>query len=274
MKVATIKGIIMQRLILLVVLTGILVAPRSVSAGGDDYYQSASAATRELSTQLDFLQRSLTSIPGRGFYQQFDGMYPDLVYFQQQLKRKVPPEMLLVAFEKVDSKLHQLMSDLKNFEKWNPALAMVANRVQSADHDLHFALLGGNGGGGDAQSQSLRRQTLVLLARWETLDNMVRYAFVEQDSFTGWTSDLAAFKQGIVLFQLMQNNGAGPPDLKAQFVQVDLLWSKVVNRVKALPQGQWTLVQSDAAQVDQVLVRLAALVGIDRRSVLTDPLAF
>jgi len=49
----------------------------------------------------------------------------------------------------------------------------------------------------------------------------------------------------------------------------------LITRLKALPQGQYILLQSDAAQVDQVIFRLAQINGIKiSRTPLPDPLAF
>lgn len=73
----------------------------------------------------------------------------------------------------------------------------------------------------------------------------------------------------------MQSNKATPADIRKQFLAADQAWSKLVGRLQALPQGQAILLQSDGAQVDQVLFRLAQLVGVkERRAPLPDPLAF
>lgn len=254
-----------------ILLVGIMSGP---VLAGDDQWLAATAAGRELANQLDYLQRALSTAPsGRGFYAQFDGISNDMVYFQQQLKRKVPRESLLLAFDKVDAKLHQLLKDLRNFEKWDAGLAMVASRVESADHDVHFALAGSpaNDAG---RAETLRRQTLVAQARTENLENMVRYVFDGLGMLQPWRTDLAAFKQSLNAFQQAQSKNASAQELKSQYTEMDRLWRKVVERVKNMPQGQFVIVQSDAAQVDQVLSRLAVIFTIDRPAALSDPLAF
>jgi len=80
---------------------------------------------------------------GRGLYMQCDNVMGDLIYFQQQLKRNVSREQLLINFDTMDAKLDQLLNDIKGFENWDTALRMVARRVQGAQHDLQFALASG-----------------------------------------------------------------------------------------------------------------------------------
>src|SRR5262245_42548831 len=154
-------------------------------ADQDDYYSATTAAARELATQLEALTRSFVNIPGppegRGLYKQADGIGYDLIYFRQQLKRKVSREELYTAFDKVDGKLNTLLEGLEPFEKWVPAVRMTARRVKAAQHDLQFALAGGESSPA-RQSDALYRQTLVLLTRAEDLEGMVRYVFEEQDS--------------------------------------------------------------------------------------------
>jgi hypothetical protein len=63
--------------------------------------------------------------------------------------------------------------------------------------------------------------------------------------------------------------------VKTQLLATDQVWGKLLARVKALPQGQYLLLQSDAAQVDQVIFRLAKMSGITiGRAPLPDPFAF
>jgi hypothetical protein len=197
-----------------------------------------------------------------------------LQFFQQQLKSQVSQEELFLNFDKMDAKLNQLMTDIKGFEKWDDAMRMVGKRVVAAGHDLQFALSIGDGtparGG-----QATYRQTLSLLARSETFANMVRYVFNEQAVLQQWNAELASLHQAIKDFQGSQQNKAAAADVKTKFLATDQAWEKLVVRLKALPQGQYILLQSDGAQVDQVLSRLAPLVGVkDRRAPLTDPLAF
>jgi hypothetical protein len=255
----------------------IFLLPAVASAGNDDYYLSATAAARELSRQLDYLQRAIATIPGpnegRGFYDQLNGIYLDMVFFQQQLKRKVPREMLVIAFDRMDGKLHNLLDNLRNFEKWTPALQTVDARVRAADHDLHFALLGG-GSSGD-QSAVLQRQTLVLLARMENLENMVRYVYAGRPPLDPWLADLAGARQAIKKFQELQASKTETALLTEQFSVADRAWQKVVDRVNAMPANQDLIIRSDAAQADQTFARLAQALGIDnRRAPLSDPLAF
>jgi hypothetical protein len=272
------KELPMRYLTGILVLTSIFAVPKVSNAGGGDFRVPTTAAARELSNQLAFLQTAMAAIPGgpqgRGLWQQCDSVQGDLQFFQQQLKSQVSQEELFLNFDKMDAKLNQLMTDIKGFEKWDDAMRMVGKRVVAAGHDLQFALSIGDGtparGG-----QATYRQTLSLLARSETFANMVRYVFNEQAVLQQWNAELASLHQAIKDFQGSQQNKAAAADVKTKFLATDQAWEKLVVRLKALPQGQYILLQSDGAQVDQVLSRLAPLVGVkDRRAPLTDPLAF
>src|SRR5271167_3717224 len=83
-----------------IVVIGLAVAPASLMAGGGDFKVAATGATRELSNQLFCFQNTISLIPGppmgRGLYKQCDNVMGDLIYFQQQLKRNVSREQLLI----------------------------------------------------------------------------------------------------------------------------------------------------------------------------------
>jgi hypothetical protein len=261
-----------------VLLAGTTVIPGSLNAGGDGFRAAATGAARELSRQLFFLQNTISLIPGppmgRGLYQQCDNVQGDLIYFQQQLQRQVAREQLMLNFDKMDGKLQQLLDDIKGFEQWDAAMKSVARRVRAAEHDLQFALAGGAGAPAGGPKLAYR-QTLALLTKSENFAGMVRYVFAEQAILPQWNADLAALSQAIAKLQSVQKNKAAPEDVKNQLRATDQTWEGLVARLKALPQGQYILLQSDAAQVDQVIFRLAQIAGIKiGRTPLPDPLAF
>jgi hypothetical protein len=261
-----------------IILAGLSMSASTPATAGEDFKPVATAAARELSRQLFFLQNTMALIPGpptgRGLYSQCDAVQGDLVYFQQQLKRNVSREQLRLNFDKMDGKLDQLLSDIKGFEQWDNALRMVARRVQAAEHDLQFALAGASGatpGGPDL----VYRQTLALLDKTENFAGMVRYVFAEQNVLNQWNADLAALKQALAKFQGVQKNKAPAEEVKNQLQAAEQAWQKLVARLKALPPGQYILLQSDAAQADQVIFRLAQIMGTNiGRAPLSDPLAF
>jgi hypothetical protein len=260
------------------IVAGLAMAPGTLKAGGDGFRAAATGAARELSRQLFFLQNTISLIPGppmgRGLYQQCDSVQGDLIYFQQQLQRQVGREQLMLNFDKMDGKLQQLLGDIKNFEQWDAAMKSVARRVRAADHDLQFALAGGAGAPAGGP-QLAYRQTLALLTKSENFAGMVRYVFDEQAVLAQWNADLAALSQAIAKLQSVQQNKAAPDDVKNQLRATNQTWEKLVARLKALPQGQYVLLQSDAAQVDQVIFRLAQITGVKMgRTPLPDPLAF
>jgi hypothetical protein len=245
---------------------------------GDDYYAAATAAGRELSRQVEYLQRSFANIPGpdegRGLYQQTELILVDVTYLRQQIKRKVGREDLYLALDKVDGKINSLLDDLQGFAKWVPAVRMAVQGVQAAQHDMHFALSAGDGAPA-RQSSAAYRQTLVLKAKAQNLEGLVRYVFYEQDSLPGWTAGFKDLRGAINALQDLQNKKASRDDLKQQMLQVDKAWDKLVTKMKALPEDQNLLLVSDFARVDAIFDRLSRLFAIqNRRAPLKDPLPY
>lgn len=247
----------------------VIAAGLGQGGGQNDYYAGLTAAGRELSTKLDLFQQSLVTIGpspsvGRGIYQQSNGIMYDLIYFQQQVKRQVSRDDLYIAYDKMDGKLETLLGDLKAFEKWDPALRMMAKQVISANHDVQFALAGG-GDNAPRKGQAAYRQTLVILDRVGNLENLVRFVFDEQASLPAWNAEFKALRQSIADLQSAQKNKASKDEAKAKFQQTDQAWEKLVTRFKALNEDQQLLLRLGFGQVDQIFARLAPLFGIDNR---------
>lgn len=237
--------------------------------GNGTDYEAITASARELARQLEFLQRSFANIPGppegRGLYQQSELIQYDLIYFRQQLKRKVAREDLYLAFDKVDGKVNTLLGDIQGFTNWVPSVKMTSRAVASALHDLHFALSSGDGAP-VRQSQAAYRQTLAALAKIDDLKNMVGFVFDEQDVLKPWMAGFADLRRDMVALQkLQQNKKAAPADLKAQMVQADKAWDKLVGKFKELPEDQHLILRLDFGRVDQVFARLDAMFGIPSR---------
>ncbi len=247
------------------ILMGSVLFTSQVSAGADDDRSAASAAARELSRQLEFFQRAIAVMPGptdrRDVFEQAEKVQFDLIYLQQQLKRKVSREALYLAFDKMDQRLSQLLENLQDFEKWDKALRMTAGRVKAAEHDLHYALSGGDGDAG-RERQSLSRQTEVLLTRTDDMESLVRFVFTDKDKIEQWAGDIKSLRRKLTAFQTLQKDKASRDDLKKQFSQADDAWENLVPRFKELPGEQYFLLQGDAAQIDRVFERLARAFGI------------
>jgi hypothetical protein len=248
--------------------------PQAAGGDGDQYLPAVHAAARELARQLNQLQWVFPGAPGeesgRGLYKQTDQIQTALIYFRQQLQRKVGREQLYIAFDPVDAKVKQLLSDIQGLEQWNKALKMVADRVQQANHDLHFALSVGDGTPARG-AQALYRQTLVLLADCTSLESLVRYVFAERPPLKAWVRNLEAVRSAAVALQKAQQDKAAKDELQKLFRQLDQAWEKVMAQFRVSGQDQFLLIQQ-VARVDQVLGRIARLVGIDnRRPPLTDP---
>ena len=261
----------------IVLLVSLAFFPSCVLAGGDDYKAAVTAAARELSRQLVFLQQAIANIPGptegRGIYQQGDQVQSNLIFFQEQIKRAGSREELVLNFDRLDQKLQQLLGEIKGFEKWDVALRYVVRKVQAAENDLHFAVFSGDE---KKTSQVAYRQILVLQDKTVNLDGMFRYRFEGLEPLKPWNEQMKSLHQALSdLQKLQKNKKPSVADVKNQFQATDQAWEKLLTLIKNLPKGQYILLRSDAAQVDQVYFRLARLYGIKmERAPMADPLAF
>lgn len=250
----------------------LLVLDRSQALGGEsDSRLAIEGAARELSRQLDFMLRAISGLPGppdrRDLFVSAEKIQFDLIYFQQQFKRKVSREALIIAFDKMDERLNGVMEELQPIEKWESNVRMTARRVRSAEHDLHFAIFngGGNGNGGGAaarDTQALYRQTLTLLTRTEDLESLAKYVFDDKQTVRRWTDDLEDLRLALVSFQRGQKDKLGRDALKARFIEADRDWEKLVNKLRGLPERQYYLLRGDAAQIDQGFEKMARAFGI------------
>jgi hypothetical protein len=232
-----------------------------------DYYTAVTGAARELSSALDTLQRSFATIPtqpvGRGLYQQLDPVQLNLLYFRQQVQRKIPRDDLYLAFDKVDGGLTNLVGELVDISKWDPALQLAIRRVRAAQHDLHFAISGGDKAPA-RQTQVAYRQTLALLTRLEDLQNLVRYVFNEQDALPGWDAEFKDLRAAVNGLQRLEKNGSRA-EQQQQMAKTELAWEKLVARMRLLPESQHVLLRADFGQVDRAFARLAGLLNVVRR---------
>ena len=261
----------------IVLLVSLAFFPGRGVAGGDDYKAAVTAAARELSRQLVFLQQAIANIPGpdegRGIYQQGDQVQANLIFFQEQIKRAGSREELVLNFDRLDQKLQQLLGEIKGFEKWDVALRYVVRKVQAAENDLHFAVFSGDE---KKTSQVAYRQILVLQDKTTNLDGMFRYRFEGLESLKPWNEQMKSLRQALGSLQKLQKaKKPSSQDLKNQFQATDQAWEKLLAIIKDLPKGQYILLRSDAAQVDQVYFRLTRIYGVKlARSPMADPLAF
>ena len=105
------------------------------------------------------------------------------------------------------------------------------------------------------------RQTLNLLTRSENFAAMVRYVFAEQAVLAKWNTDLTNFHQAIVKLKNEQASSGTWQSVKDRLEKTNLAWSRLIADVKALPEGQYLLLQSDAAQVEKLMFSLAGMTG-------------
>lgn len=244
----------------------LLTAP-TVQAG-DNPWTPALAASREVGKQLEMMQRAFSTIPtlgngGRGLYGQAEQIQIALFNLRQSLKQNADRETIVVNFLKLDPQVKQLLGDLQGIDGWDAAVGYVARRLQAAEGDLHFAIMG-PGANADQKAVALYRQTLVMQSRSEELQSMVKFVYLEQNVLPGWMAAMKDLRGSIDEFQRLQQKQAPVADLKAQLTKVGQSWSKLLERFNAIPEQTYWLMQSDAAQFDNVLSRVDAMLDVQR----------
>jgi hypothetical protein len=248
---------------------------------GPDFYAAATAASRELSNQVQYLEQAIIAVPrpdsppgGDGLFQQTEDILSNLQVLRQQLNSKAGREALVLTLAPIDRKLNTLSSDIGPMERWNPGLRMTARRVRYAQHDLHFAILGGDGAP-ETRAQVALRQTLVLQDRTADCLGIVRYVFAEQDVLPAWNKGFADFRGALNELQKLDQTKVSGDDVKQQLLKADQSWARLVDRFNKVGTDSSLLLRSNFAQVDRLLDRLSTLYGVpDRRAPLKDPLAY
>lgn len=248
---------------------------------GPDYYAAVTAASRELSNQVHYLEQAIIAVPrpvsppgGDGLFQQSEDILSNLQVLRQRVRDQAGREQIALSFSAIDRKLNELAGEIGGMERWNPGLRMVARRVRYAQQDLHFAVLG-NDGAPETQAQVALRQTLVLQDRTEDCLGIVRYVFTEQDVLPAWNKGFADFRGALNELQTLEQNKGSRDDIKQQLVKTDQRWAQLVDRFNKVGTDSSLLLRSNFAQVDRRLDRLSTLYGVpDRRAPLKDPFAY
>jgi hypothetical protein len=258
----------------LVLLAGIALIPSPTRAADVDLAAMTTAA-REVNRQINFLQElfgtndQLSQI--NGLFKQTMDFQTSLSEFRQSVNAKASAEQLAVSFDTVDRNLGAILGEVNFLEKDLPSLKLVCNKLRLAEHNLHFAVFGGDDTPG-RKNEKLLRQTMAQQALVESLANNVTWVFSGRESRAGWKDDLAAVQKSLVALQgVEQKKGATADEIKEQFGAADKTWGKLIQRYNdAKPQDQ-VLLKSFVAMVDQGFSRVAPLAGVnDRKATVTD----
>jgi hypothetical protein len=256
-------------------LAGATPAAAQEPARGPEYWDSVTTAAREMSRALDTFQDAFLMdsgpIDGRGLFKQSEQIRMSLIYFKQQVGRRVSRDEIYLAYDKVDRQVKGLLGIIKGLERWDSGLALAARRLQTADHDLHFAVSAGDSSSARV-SQVVYRQTLALLARIENLNRTARWVYSEQPPLEAWTTDIKDLRREVLAFQQLQQKKAPVGDFRKQLLQAGKVLDRIVRRFSGAGDNQY-LLQTAVSRTDRGYARLAGLFGIKgRRAPLSDKL--
>ncbi len=258
------------------VLIGLLLTPGAGRAQDQPDWNAITAAAREMARQVDFFQQVMTSDNTLNQIQGLYGQTVDLQLavgdFRDQLRRKVSREKLYLGYDTVERKVKGVLDVIKDIEKLSPTIQLGARALQTANYDLHFAVVGTDNDP-NRKADVLYRQTLTILALNQNTQRTVEWLYTGQETLKAWSADLKGVRQAVSDFQQLQQKKATAKELKDQFAVVNQAWNKVIRRYKDTPEQERILLLNRIAKEDQVLARLGALVGVKTdRTPLVDTL--
>jgi hypothetical protein len=238
--------------------------PGAAAGGGQGYRAAIAVAVQDLSRQIGHLQDTLINEPsarqGRGLYTQAEKASLSLAYLKKQLGAGASRADLAQAYNDVDSRLQALLGDIGGLGTQEKALHQAAARVRAADHELHFAVFGGDNS--DArQSQVLLRQTLALQGAADDLKRTAQYLLAGQDSWPGLQKDFANLRQATDAFRQSLEGKADAKAQRGQFARVQKAWAGLAVDCQLLSTTNGILLQNYATRLDSIYGRLFGLMG-------------
>jgi hypothetical protein len=238
-------------------------APSGPAAGGGEGYRAAiAAAAREVGRQLELLQETIVSQPvRRGLWGPTEKATLNLVSLQAQLQQGASPADLQQAFASLDDRVQGVVGDIGILGPEAAELKRAAARVAAAEHDLHFAIFGGDGG--DARrGQVLVRQVLAMRGAAADLEQVAKYLLEGQDSWNDLANDFRGLRRASAAFQQRAEGKGDRELLRKQFARVQQAWAELAVDYQILPANSATLLQNKAARLDAIYGRLYGLMGM------------
>jgi len=232
------------------------------------------AAAREMSRQVDFFQQVMISNDTlsniNGLWGQASDIQMAVGEFRDQLRNKATGEKLMLGYLTIEKRVKGVLDVISQVKDGHPSIQLAARALQTANNDLHFAVVGPSGAakpGADA----VYRQTLSAIACNENIKRTIGWLYAERPALKGWTTDLNAVRDALDKLQQLQDKKAADKDIKAQFAEVEKVWAAVVSRYKDTVEQERLLIANRVAKEDQVYGQMATLLGVkDRRAPLTN----
>lgn len=237
-------------------------------------YSAVMAATREMAHQVDVFQQLLAT-NGRlkavtGLWGEAGDIQQAVAEFKLLVSGKASREKIYLGYYSVEGKVNTLLDVMNGIKEGHPSIQLASRSLQTACHDLQFAVMGSDGSA-KPNADSIYRQTLNAIAFNENLQTTVDWLYYEREALKTWTADLKGVRDALNEFKRLQASKADAKEIKAQFAAVEKAWEKVVSHYKDTPPQERILLTNRLAREDQTYGRLATLLGVkDRRAPLQD----
>jgi hypothetical protein len=251
-------------------------APTGAPAQADDKldYNAIKAAGREMANQLDIFQQLIATNSTleaiNGLSSETSAVQQALADFKLLVSGKASREKIYLGYFAVERKVNTVLDVISQIKAGHPSIQFAARSLQTASHDLQFAVMGSDGAA-KPNADTIYRQTLNAIACNENLQMSVGWLYYARAPLKDWTADLKRVREALNEFKRLQDNKADAKAIRAQFAAVEKTWEKVVSRYKDTVPQERILLANRLAQEDRTYGRLATLLGVkDRRVPLQD----
>jgi len=232
-----------------------------------EYLTIVQTETRYLIRGLERLQETIiesaTFQKDRTLYRRADEVLSLLTDFERSLKEGTSRAKLYTQFAELDARLHDLLDAVQKQGKDHRALQREANRVESVDEELHFALSAGDSSAERVQ-QVFKRQARRLLSAAKDLDETAQYALLKQADQAS-PGDFHKLVEAAARFEKSAVAGAGREQLRKDFQEVDRAWLRVIEVLKLIKPRENLYLLRMASQMDHIHERLYRLLGLKEK---------
>jgi hypothetical protein len=222
-------------------------------------------AVKHLIGQVETLHEDmLHDLDGRKeliLYRQAEAVLVQLVKFQTSLKPELERKRLYEDYDRVESKLKELLKDVRALGPREKSLQRQAMRIEVAIEDVYFSISLGDTNP-DRARKVIERQICTLDDAAKDLNRTARYALggvpgraVAMDAISTLAEASGKCRKSLA-------SGTNIDDLRSDFSALSSAWRKVIDQMEELsPQQDYYLLRS-ASRIDLLYERLHQLLGL------------
>jgi hypothetical protein len=193
-------------------------------------------------------------------YQQSNGALRDITRFRRGLRPDLSRAYAYRDFEQMDRRVHELLETVRDEGEDDPSLRWAANRIRSADHQLHYTLYGPNDFPGGRRN-GLQRQVDALAQEAAQMAQTAQYDMGRDPASIRILRSTSALAENAERFRRALNEGADPGRVRDRLEALDQSWNEVAAAINGLlPQSHYDL-RREADRVHVLQDRVHELLG-------------